>query len=144
METYKNLPPSEEALINSFFFEHTENIADDGFTERVLSALPAENIRLRLWSRILDIVTLAATVGLLIYLGVFNRLANIIQTAVLRTIANIMSIDTDQLLVELMRFLHRLPDLLPTTTHLIGIAVATIVLTTLAANDFARRRTLHG
>lgn len=141
METYKNLSPSEEAMLNSFFAEHAESIADDGFTERVLQALPTENVRLRLWSRSLDLVTGAATVGLLLYLGVFSRLADVMQNALLRTIASIMAIDTDQLLVELMRLLHRLPHLLPSAPHLIGIAVAAIVLLLLAANDIAQRRT---
>lgn len=141
METYKDLSPSEEALLNSFFAEHAERIADDGFTERVLNALPAENVRLRLWSRGLDLVTLAATVGLLLYLGIFNRMADIMQSAILRTLAAIMAIDTDQLLVDLMRFLHRLPDLLPSGAHVIGITIAAIVLTSLAAYDIAQRRT---
>ena len=136
MEKNKQYIDSEEALIASFFAEHKETIADDGFTERVMRALPerenaswAEAMRLRRWSLWLNVLGTIVGIGLLIYLGVFTEWLQFLQHLSNRLIAGIIHFDYEQLLVQFMLFLHRLPELLPSPTQLLAIAITSMILT---------------
>lgn len=131
---------SDEQLLNDFFAEARQPIADDGFTERVMSALPeraaatglAETLRLRRWSLWLNIMAVVGVIGMLVYLGVFTRTWTFLQGLLARIVVGILSYDYDGLLVQAMLFLHRLPEMLPSSTQLIALALTTVILMTLA------------
>ena len=63
---------NDELLLKEFFAAHSETIADNGFTERVLAALPQEQegaVRLRQWNLVLNGTGILAVVGMLVALG---------------------------------------------------------------------------
>ena len=85
---------NDDALLANFFNEHKETIADDGFTERVLSDLPqferawtTEHLRLRRWRIGLNVFGTIAGVALMMYLGVFSYLWNLMQGSIVRVVA---------------------------------------------------------
>ena len=136
MEKNKQYISSDEALIASFFAEHREPITDNGFTERVLSALPqrenaswAEAMRLRRWSLWLNVLGTIAGIGLLIYLGVFTEWMQFLQHLSNRLISGVLYFDYSNLLVQFMLFLHRLRELMPSPTQLLAIALTSMILT---------------
>ena len=126
---------NDEVLLSKFFAEHHEPIADNGFTERVLAALPerenaclAETMRLRRWSLWLNVFGIVAGLGLLIYLGVFGMAWDGLMTFFNRIYVGVITFDFESLLVDLMLFLHRLPELLPSTSQLLVISATTLLL----------------
>ena len=139
---------NDEQLLESFFKEvkaASRPLADDGFTERVMAALPerqssvaAENARLRHWSVGLNVVGIVAAILLLIRLGLFGRIQGAFETGLLHIIAALRAFDPDALLVHAMLFLRHLPDLLPTPSQLIILTIATV---TISAMTISRRRT---
>ena len=136
---------NDDALLANFFNEHKETIANDGFTERVLSDLPqferawtTEHLRLRRWRIGLNVFGTIAGIVLMMYLGFFSYLWNLMQGAIVRAVAGVLHFDYDSLLVNMMLLLHRLPDLLPSPAQMVAIAAATIVLMALGIKQFAR------
>lgn len=140
----KRLDINDEQLLESFFKEYREArqpIADDGFTERVMSALPQREaaFSLRRYSLWLNVIGVVGVIGLMIYLGFFTSTWDLLQGFFTRITVGMMTYDYDGLLVRLMLFLHRLPDLLPSAPQLTAIAISTIVLMTLGIDRIVRR-----
>ena len=140
----KRLDINDEQLLESFFKEYREArqpIADDGFTERVMSALPQREaaFSLRRYSLWLNVIGVVGVIGLMIYLGFFTSTWDLLQGFLTRITVGMMTYDYDGLLVRLMLFLHRLPDLLPSAPQLTAIAISTIVLMTLGIDRIVRR-----
>jgi len=142
---------ADETLLNAFFAQAREPIADNGFTDRVLNALAErswqeadsdvvaeDGVRLRRWSEMLNITGVLACLALLIYLGIFVRMWDSLHTFVYQVIAWVMTFDTDNFLVHLMLFLHRLPEMLPSPTQIFALAVAFVILMILAVRRFFR------
>ena len=75
----------------------------------------------------------------MIYLGFFTSTWDLLQGFFTRIAVGMMTYDYDGLLVRLMLFLHRLPDLLPSAPQLTAIAISTIVLMTLGIDRIVRR-----
>ena len=143
MNTNKQHITSDEALLNAFFAEHRWPIADDGFTERVMAALPlrdtvvAEQLRLHRWSLGLNIFGIVAVIALLMGLGFFSRAWEFLHTDALHFLVGILHIDYDGLLVQVMLFMHRLPENLPSVTQLAAIVLTLMILTGLAVKKLA-------
>lgn len=140
----KRLDINDEQLLESFFKEFREArqpIADNGFTERVMSALPQREaaFSLRRYSLWLNVIGVVGVIGLMIYLGFFTSTWDLLQGFFTRIAVGMMTYDYDGLLVRLMLFLHRLPDLLPSAPQLTAIAISTIVLMTLGIDRIVRR-----
>ena len=140
----KRLDINDEQLLESIFKEYREArqpIADDGFTERVMSALPQREaaFSLRRYSLWLNVIGVVGVIGLMIYLGFFTSTWDLLQGFLTRITVGMMTYDYDGLLVRLMLFLHRLPDLLPSAPQLTAIAISTIVLMTLGIDRIVRR-----
>lgn len=127
---------NDEQLLESFFNEARQPIADDGFTERVMSALPKRQaaFSLRRYSLWLNILGAVGVIGLMIYLGFFTSTWEFLQGLTARMVVGTMTYDYDGLLVRIMLFLHRLPELLPSAPQLTAIAITTIVLMTMGIN----------
>ena len=137
MKQYKD---NDDALLQSFFQEHAEPIADNGFTERVVAALPQRRtaaMRLRRWSVGLNLAALVGSIILLITLGAFSTLRTAVVSAIWSAITGLLSFDWDALLVQAMLFLHNLPDLLPNSTQLVGIMLSLMILTGLSVKKLA-------
>lgn len=137
----------DEALIAGFFAEHKEIIQDDGFTERVLSALPkredvrmAMSLRLRRWSLWLNVLGIVVGIGLLISLGVVPQWWHSLQQAVDGFLANLYHFDFDSLLVRLMLFLHRLPEILPSPSQVLALLVTSVTLLLLSIKGTVGQR----
>ena len=132
----KRLDINDEQLLDSFFNEARQPIADDGFTERVMSALPKRQaaFSLRRYSLWLNILGAVGVIGLMIYLGFFTSTWEFLQGLTARMVVGTMTYDYDGLLVRIMLFLHRLPELLPSAPQLTAIAITTIVLMTMGIN----------
>jgi len=146
MKKEKNIT-SDEALLNSFFAERRQVIADNGFTERVMAALPerkdarvAEAMRLRRWSQWLNIFAIVAILALLIGLGFFGSVWEYLQAGAVQIVLSIMHYDYDGLLVQTMLFLHRLPGMLPSATQLVAIVASLMILTALSVKKMASQQ----
>ena len=137
------LEMSEEQLLDAFFAEARQPIADDGFTERVMSALPARSVayslrRYSFWLNFLGGVGIAA---LLIYLGFFTRTWAFLHELMMRIVVGTITFDFDGLLVQFMLFLHRLPELLPPLPQLTAIVITTIVFMTMCIERVVKKAT---
>ena len=66
---------------------------------------------------------------LLIYLGVFTEWVQFLQDLSNRLISGVLYFDYSSLLVQFMLFLHRLPEMLPSPTQLLAIALTSMILT---------------
>ena len=118
---------TDDQLLESFFAEARTSMADDGFVERVMAALPEKEtsfITLRRWSTVINVVgALAVFVVSTILLGNYLSTLHIAD----------FSFNLSALFVNSVLFLHRLPDYIPSLSfqQIVAIAVATIVLMTL-------------
>ena len=132
---------NDELLLKEFFAAHSETIADNGFTERVLAALPQEQegaVRLRQWNLVLNGTGILAVVGMLVALGTFGSVRTAMVGLARRMLMGIANFDWDALLVQSMLFLHRLPELLPSAQQMLALELVLISLTVLAAERLAR------
>ena len=132
---------NDELLLKEFFAAHSETIADNGFTERVLAALPQEQegaVRLRQWNLVLNGTGILAVVGMLVAFGTFGWLRTAMVGLARRMLMGIVNFDWDALLVQSMLFLHRLPELLPSAQQMLALELVLISLTVLAAERLAR------
>lgn len=132
---------NDELLLKEFFAAHSETIADNGFTERVLAALPQEQegaVRLRQWNLVLNGTGILAVVGMLVAFGTFGWLRTAMVGLARRMLMGIANFDWDALLVQSMLFLHRLPELLPSAQQMLALELVLISLTVLAAERLAR------
>ena len=139
----ERLAKSEEQLLDAFFAEARQPLADDGFTERVMNALPARSAasalhRYSLW---LNIIAAMGVVALLVYLGFFTRTWDFLQSLMAHIVVGTLSYDYDGLLVQAMLLLHRLPEMLPSAPQLTAIAVTTITLMTMGIKRLANEVT---
>ncbi|MBP5770374.1 MAG: DUF5056 domain-containing protein [Bacteroidaceae bacterium] len=131
-----NTKVSDEQLIINFFDQHREPIEDNGFTSRVLNALPlsenswqSETIRLRRWSLLLNVFGVAAGFLVLIYFGGFSLVWDGLDNLSNRLLVGILTFDYDNILVQAMLYLHRLPDMLPSSTQLLALVATILILT---------------
>ena len=132
---------NDELLLKEFFAAHSETIADNGFTERVLAALPQEQegaVRLRQWNLVLNGTGILAVVGMLVAFGTFGWVRTAMVGLARRMLMGIANFDWDALLVQSMLFLHRLPELLPSAQQMLALVLVLISLTVLAAERVAR------
>lgn len=132
---------NDELLLKEFFAAHSETIADNGFTERVLAALPQEQegaVRLRQWNLVLNGTGILAVVGMLVAFGTFGWVRTAMVGLARRMLMGIANYDWDALLVQSMLFLHRLPELLPSAQQMLALELVLISLTVLAAERLAR------
>ena len=132
---------NDELLLKEFFAAHSETIADNGFTERVLAALPQEQeeaVRLRQWNLVLNGTGILAVVGMLVAFGTFGWVRTAMVGLARRMLMGIANFDWDALLVQSMLFLHRLPELLPSAQQMLALELVLISLTVLAAERLAR------
>ena len=132
---------NDELLLKEFFAAHSETIADNGFTERVLAALPQEQegaVRLRQWNLVLNGTGILAVVGMLVALGTFGSVRTAMVGLARRMLMGIANFDWDALLVQSMLFLHRLPELLPSAQQMLALELVLISVTVLAAERLAR------
>ena len=132
----------DKELLARFFADHKEVIEDNGFTERVLNALPEREadsfplaLQQRHWSMILNVSGIIAVFALLIHLGFFSRVWAALQAITDRIVMSILHFDTDDLLVQLMLFIYRLPEQLPSPSQLLVMAIG---LTTILVLAFQR------
>lgn len=136
---------TDDALLKQFFGQHTETIADDGFSSRVVAALPrradirlVENLRLRRWSLALDIAAVVAALALLISMGFFASVQDQLLALAQRAVTSLLSFDVDALLVQLMLFLHRLPAALPSSTQVLALLLTSLILLPLGIRETAK------
>ena len=137
----KRTTDNDELLLKEFFAAHSETIADNGFTERVLAALPQEQegaVRLRQWNLVLNGTGILAVVGMLVAFGTFGWVRTSMVGLARRMLMGIANFDWDALLVQSMLFLHRLPELLPSAQQMLALELVLISLTVLAAERLAR------
>ena len=125
----------DEALLKSFFSEHAEHIADNGFTERVVLALPqgeadwlTANLHLRYWSIGLNVAAVIGGFILLFSLDFFGAMRTFLIPAAERLLVTLMTLDWDALLVRTMLFIHHLPEVLPSPLQLSAIVLASLIL----------------
>ena len=132
---------NDEQLLRDFFAEYRQTIADNGFTERVLSALPRqqeEAVRLRRWNLALSGIGIVAAVVMVIALGTFGWLRTALVSMAQRVLVGIVNFDWDALLVQFMLLLHRLPEMLPSPQQMLALVLVLISLTVLAAERLKR------
>ena len=128
----------DDTLLQRFFAEHQQHVADNGFTERVMAILPAREdetvLILRRWRVIFDTIAALCAITVLVILGI--HLWNEMQTATfhimnggLMIIHNMSELlDPDNLLVQMLRFLHRLTQWLPSPIQLLALFLTTLIL----------------
>ena len=124
---HEQLEPGEEQLLNNFFARHKETVEDNGFTARVLASLPAQQETatasipatpsLRRWSRWLNIAAAIGCLALLLNMDLFGGVGKWLR-----------SFDPDTLLVQVMLFLHQIPEHLPSMNQLITYSITLIIL----------------
>lgn len=121
---------ADEALLQRFFAEAAQtSIADDGFTERVMAALPArQGQRLRLWSRWLNVVCAVSCLALLLWLGFFPSLWQSLHHAADTLVMRLLTFDVGSLLVWLMLQLRHLSEVLPSPQQLLTLCLGSATL----------------
>ena len=136
---------NDDALLKQFFGQHAETIADDGFSKRVMAALPrradihlTENLRLRRWSLTLDIAALVAALALLIGMGFFGSVQDHLLMFVQRVVTSLLAFDDDAILEQLMLFLHRLPAAIPSSTQALALLLTSLILLPLSIRETAK------
>lgn len=130
---------TDQELLARFFAEARTPIKDDGFSSRVMQQIEVSTVNspsfsLTRWNFWINALGIVAGVGLLIYIGFLGRVWQLLHTVVYRIIAGIVSFDPDDLLVRVMLFLHRLPDMMPSTMQLTSLGLTIFVLLFLGAN----------
>ena len=118
---------TDNELLNSFFNEAKQPIADDGFTERVMAALPARSsaINIRTLHTLLNVASVIASLALFIYIftdSQFHILTNMPSTTTLFDAA-------DGMLVRLLLFIRQLPELLPSVPQIVALVALLAILT---------------
>lgn len=128
----------DETLLQRFFAEQRQSIADDGFTNRVMAVLPeredAEIIMLRHWRWILDSLVVLCVVILLVSLVI--HFWDGMQTGAFRIMSGSITLfhsvssllEPDNVLVRLILFLRNLLDLLPNPTQLLALFLTILIL----------------
>ena len=135
METDNIHSIADDQLLDSFFAQARAPIADNGFTLRVMSALPRNapalnaTINLRRWHIALNALCAIGIIALLTSINISERLVASVHTSALHLMANILALDTDSILVNILLAMHRMPDLLPSFTQMIALfAITTLLL----------------
>lgn len=138
------LSVTDEQLLTRFFAEARTPVSDDGFTVCVLEQIAALRAaqapanatslsQLTRWNFWLN--TIAALSGILLFIqvGVLGQAWKWLCAIAHRIIVGLLSFDFDNLLVQVMLFLHRLPDMLPSSVQLYTIGLTVLVLLVLGA-----------
>lgn len=128
----------DERLLQQFFAGQQQHIADNGFTERVMAVLPVREdeavLILRRWRLILNTLIVLCAIFLLVYLGVHlwneMHLSSLhLMSGSITLLHNIsLLMEPDNLLVQMLRFLHRLIAWLPSPTQLLALFLTTLIL----------------
>ena len=128
----------DDRLLQQFFAEHQQHMADNGFTERVLVALPDRGVAtamiLRRWKLALDSVAALCAIILVMYLGIYlwdglkTGTQWIISGSVMLLRNMSVLLQPDNILVQLLHFLRHLTEMLPSATQLLAIFLATLIL----------------
>ena len=136
----------DETLLRAAFASQHTHIADDGFTEHVMRALPRHrhawslsNITPRTWSVVLNIIGVVAALWLLVRHDFLGQLWGGVERTCLNVLATLLSFDADEWLVQTMLLVHRLPDLLPTASTLTAMFVTIVALSAIGANELMQR-----
>ncbi len=128
----------DETLLQQFFAEHRQAVADNGFTERVMAVLPEredeEILLLRRWRWVLD--SLVALCILILLVSLTLHYWEGMQAGAIRimggsiTLFHSMSslMEPDNLLVRLILFMRNLLNWLPSPTQLLALFLTTLVL----------------
>ena len=93
----ENSNMNEDKLLQKFFAEHRKDIADEGFTRRVIQRLPAhKNRTAQIWTFCCSVLTLVAFVAL----DGVHLLGNALMQALRNTVnSGIMDIDPKAMLL---------------------------------------------
>lgn len=132
---------TDEQLLHDFFAAHRQTLPADGFTERVLAALPQQQpqaLRLRRWNWLLNGIACVAVLVMLFAGDFFGWLRGAMMSITERMLAGVIAFDWDTLLVQTMLFLHRLPQLLPSAQQLLALALVTLILVPLGLQKLAK------
>ena len=154
----------DAALLQQFFAEHRQTVADDGFAERVMVALTARRASaatagavsvaavqaatLRRWRLALNALAVIGTLALLIHLNFFPLVWEFIYTAAMRLVAGCInlfgnlsvSLNPENMLVQLILFFRHLPEKLPSASQLLGLFLTALVLLPITITAAMRRR----
>ena len=128
----------DDILLQQFFGEHQQHVADNGFTERVMAALPAREdvavLTLRRWRLAINTFAVLSISMMLVYWVVHSW--DGMQTGSFRIISGGVTLfqnmselmEPDNLLVQLIRFLRQLTEWLPSPTQLLAIFLTILIL----------------
>ena len=135
---------TDQELLDRFFAEAHTPVADDGFSTRVMQQItalrtaqaPARASSLSLltrWNFWLNTITAVSGILLLFQLGFFGQAWEWICSFFHRIVVGILTFDPYDLLVQALLFLHRLPDLLPSSVQLSTLGLSVLVFLGLGA-----------
>ena len=128
----------DETLLQQFFAEHRQHMADNGFTERVMAALPAREdeavLTLRRWRLAINTFAILSISMMLIYWGIHSWEG--MQTGSVRIMSGGITLfhnmtelmEPDNVLVQLIRFLRQVTAWLPSPTQLLAIFLTILIL----------------
>lgn len=128
-----------ERMLSQFFADARHPVTDDGFTVQVMERVEALQVSaamhqhsatrwLRQWNIMLNIAGVLGGIVLLVGFGFFSKAWDAIQNGIHSVLVGIMTFDPSELLVQLMLFMHRLPELLPSPTQLLALELALCIL----------------
>ena len=141
MDTMDKKVKNDEELLAGFFATHQVTVPDDGFTERVMSALPVrpESLRLRRWSSRLNLIGVVGMMALLFYMGFFTKVLEGLGGILEQCVNLFTNFDFDSFLVVFMLFVHHLPEYMPSATQLIALSLTTVILLVLVYDRLAKQ-----
>lgn len=142
-------PDTDQQLLERFFAEARTPVPDDGFSQRVMQQIGALQAarrtaqrsslsRLARWNFWLNFIAGLSIVVLLYVSGVFERTWMLLQTVAKRVVVGIITFDPDELLVQLMLFMHRAVGLLPSVPQLVAIVLSMMALMIFGVQRLAR------
>lgn len=141
MDTMDKKVKNDEELLAGFFAAHQMTVPDNGFTERVMSALPErpESLQLRRWSSRLNLLGAVGMIVLLSYIGFFTKVWDFLGSISTQCVNFLANFDFDSFLVTLMLFAYHLPEHLPSATQLIALSLTTVILLMLIYDRLAKQ-----
>ena len=124
---FEDIFDEDQSLLNSFFDAARTDVPDDGFTERVMAALPERRAAFVTLSNLSQHINIVAAVAVFVITAIL--LGNYISTLS----APDISFNLSALFVNSVLFTHRLFDNFPklSSQQVVGLAAATIFLMTL-------------
>lgn len=130
---------ADQELLAQFFAEARTPVADDGFSTRVMQQIAAQRAArssqplsslslLSRWNFWLNTITAVSGLLFLWHEGFFGLVWEHIQRLFRLIVVGIATFDPDTLLVNALLLLHRLPDMLPSSTQFFSIALSILIL----------------